>query len=137
MRAARIVDGRVVDYIEVEEFTDDWVPPGASRVGWLWDGRAFTDAGGSGGEASAPNDVPQTVPMLNAHLVLIAVGKMQSLVDLVAALPAPDRFEAQAYLNLAQTCKRDNKWVVQLGAVLGYDRAGLDQLFVQAAALTP
>lgn len=135
MRAALIVSGKVESFIEVEEFTDDWVAPGPSKIGWLWDGRVFSDPGGASEEPQVP--VPQSVPMLNAHLVLISAGKMQTLNDLVAGLPSAERFEAHAYLNLALTCKRDNKWVVQLGAALGYDPAGLDQLFIQAAALNP
>jgi hypothetical protein len=135
MRAALIVSGKVESFIEVEEFTDDWVAPGPSKIGWLWDGRVFTDPGGLIEEPEVP--VPQSVPMLNAHLALISAGKMQALTDLVAALPDASRFEAQAYLNLALTCKRDNKWVVQLGAALGYDSAALDQLFFQAATLNP
>lgn len=81
--------------------------------------------------------VPQSVPMLNAHLILIADGKMTALLDLVASLPDDERLEATAYLNLAQSCRRDNKWVIQLGPELGYDSAGLDQLFIRGDALNP
>lgn len=81
--------------------------------------------------------VPEEVPMLNAHLVLIAAGKMTALQDIVAALPEQEQQEAQAYLNLAQTCRRDNKWVLLMGPALGYDDAGLDQMFIDAGALNP
>ena len=75
--------------------------------------------------------------MLNAHLVLIRDGKMDQLLALVAQLADRDRQEADAYLNLAQTCRRDNKWVLQFGPGLGYDESGLDQLFIAADALSP
>lgn len=101
-------------------------------------GRYRLESAGDAGQAPQPQvDVPLSVPMLNAHLALIADGKMQLLLDLVAQLPDTDRMEVQAYLNLAQSCRRDNKWVVQLGPSLGYDSAGLDQLFIAAAALNP
>lgn len=88
-------------------------------------------------EAPSGPAVPESVPMLNAHLIIIHAGQMDALKALVAQLPEQDRLEAEAYLNLAQNCRRDNKWVALLGAGLGYDSAGLDQLFIAAAALNP
>nr|WP_315249327.1 hypothetical protein [uncultured Duganella sp.] len=81
--------------------------------------------------------VPESVPMLNAHLVIIHAGQMDALKALVAELPDQERQEAEAYLNLAQNCRRDNKWVALFGSGLGYDSDGLDQLFINAAALNP
>jgi len=81
--------------------------------------------------------VPESVPMLNAHLVIIQAGQMDALMALVEALPEMERQEAKAYLSLALNCRRDNKWVQLLGPGLGYDSAGLDQLFITADALKP
>lgn len=99
-------------------------------------------AADGGTTPTAPTDpttpaVPESVPMLNAHLVIIHAGKMEALKALVAELPDQERQEAEAYLNLAQNCRRDNKWVAMFGPGLGYDSAGLDQLFIAAAALNP
>lgn len=88
-------------------------------------------------KGAAPPQVPQEVPMLNAHLALIQAGKMDQVKALVTSLPDMERLEAEAYLNLAQTCRRDNKWVISIGAGLGYDAAGLDSLFRSAAAMNP
>jgi hypothetical protein len=132
MRAGQVEKGRIVNIIEVASLD---AFPGLVDATGVNIGDAWVNGGPV---APLPFPIPpQSVPMLNAHLVLISTGKMKLLVDLIGELPDADRFEAQAYLNLAQTCKRDNKWVVQLGAALGYDPAGLDQLFIQAAALNP
>lgn len=88
-------------------------------------------------ETPSGPSVPASVPMLNAHLIIIHAGQMDALKALVAQLPEQDRLEAEAYLNLAQHCRRDNKWVALFGPGLGYDSAGLDQLFINAAALNP
>lgn len=42
MRAAKIVNGVVETYIEVGEFTADWVAPADSKIGYAWDGEKFT-----------------------------------------------------------------------------------------------
>lgn len=79
--------------------------------------------------------VPESVPMLNAHLALIAAGKLDQLLALVAAMEPAQQQAANAYLNLAQTCRRDNALVAQLGPGIGLDEAGLDQLFIAAAGI--
>lgn len=84
-----------------------------------------------------PPAIPDSVPMLNAHLVLIRDGKLDQLNTLIGQLPDLERQEVQAYLNLALTCRRDNKWMLQLAPALGYDAAGLDQFFIAAGALNP
>lgn len=94
-------------------------------------------AAGEQPDVEMPVAIPDSVPMLNAHLLLIREGKLGQLIELVAALPDPDRQEVEAYLNLAQTFRRDNKWVQQFGPVLGYTPAGMDQFFILAAALNP
>lgn len=43
MRAAQIVDGVVVNFIEVDEFTEDWIDPTGAVLGSTWDGEVFTD----------------------------------------------------------------------------------------------
>lgn len=123
-------DGAVINRIVADE--------AFVRLNFPGHWRAEPDVGG--GDASTPPGpvtVPDWVPMLNAHLALIRDGKLDQLRGLVAALPDQDRQEADAYLNLAQTCRRDNKWVLQFGPSLGYDSAALDRLFITAAALNP
>lgn len=84
-----------------------------------------------------PAVVPDSVPMLNAHLALIAAGKMDAVTAAIEGMDVVDQQAANAYLNLAQTCRRDNALVAQLGPLIGLDSAGLDQLFIAAAALNP
>lgn len=48
-----------------------------------------------------------------------------------------DQQAASAHLNLTQACYRDNALVAQLDPAIGLDSAGLDQLFIAAAAINP
>lgn len=132
MIAAQLDGNTVINLFEVASLD---VLPGlvkgdGARIGDTWDGNGFV-------KPAVVKNVPQLVPMLNAHLVIIRAGKMPALQSLVAGMPEPDRLEAEAYLHLAQTCQRDNKWVQLLGPQLGYDEDGLDNLFVEAFAINP
>lgn len=122
--------GAVVNRINADEDFVRAAYPGRWRL------EAAAPVVDPGAEQPAPT-VPESVPMLNAHLAIIQAGKMGTLTDLIAALPEQDQQEADAYLNLAQNCRRDNKWVNQLGPALGWDSVALDQLFITAAALNP
>jgi hypothetical protein len=132
MIAAQLDRNTVVNLIEVDslDVLPDLIKGNGACIGDTWDGSAFI-------RPTMVRSVPQVVPMLNAHLVIIRAGKMPALHELVAALPEPERFEADAYLKLAQTCQRNNKWVILMGAQLGYDEEGLDQLFIAANSIDP
>lgn len=53
----------------------------------------------------------------------------------IASLPSEQRFPARMLLSSATTYERDHPLVPALGAMLGYDAAALDALWVSAAAL--
>jgi hypothetical protein len=76
--------------------------------------------------------VPESVPMLNAELVLISAGYW----DDVQAFVKEQGAVAVAFLNRAQTMRRDNALVNAWAAARG--KSGeLDGLFIEAAALNP
>lgn len=79
--------------------------------------------------------VPDQVPMLNAHLVLIEAGWIDGINAYIEAMPELDRSYARAYLNLALTMRRDHPLVLGIPAALGKTEAEVDALFIQAAAL--
>lgn len=81
--------------------------------------------------------VPQSIPMLNAHLVLIAAGWMAPIRIYLDGLTGPEGEAARAYLNLAQTMRRDHELVLSIPALLGKTEAEVDALFIQAATLDP
>ena len=87
--------------------------------------------------AAAIPVVPQSVPMLNAHLALIAAGWMTSIKAYLDALTGPAGDAARAYFTLAQTMRRDHDLVLSIPAALGKTEAEVDDLFIQAAALDP
>lgn len=53
----------------------------------------------------------------------------------IASLPAEQQFPARMLLSSATTYERDHPLVPALGAMLEYDAAALDALWVSAAAL--
>jgi len=83
--------------------------------------------------------VPQRIPMLNAHLMLIGAGLFDAVNAYIDALPddAPDRLrsKARAYFNLALTMERTHPLVLGIPAALGKTEAEVDALFVAGAAL--
>lgn len=79
--------------------------------------------------------VPQRVPMLNAHLVLIETGWMPLIDSFIDNMPENARSKARAYLTQAETMARDNELVLAIPAALGKTEAEVDQLFITAGAL--
>lgn len=82
-----------------------------------------------------PVVVPQRVPMLNAHLVLIEVGWMPALRAYLGAMPGTAGELARAYFDQALTMARDHPFVLSIPAALGKTEVEVDQLFVMAEAL--
>lgn len=81
--------------------------------------------------AEATSTVPQSVPKLNARLALIAAGYWTDVVAFVAEQGEV----ALAYLEDAQTMRRDNQLVNAWAAARGKTDAEVDALFIAAALL--
>jgi len=81
------------------------------------------------------NPVPDRIPMLNAHLVLIDVGWMDDVQTFLAGIPGPDGVKARAYFEQALTMERAHPLVAGFANALGKTDGEVDSLFIQAAAL--
>lgn len=80
--------------------------------------------------------VPQEVPMLNAHLAMIAAGWMAPVRTYIASIADPlRRARAEAFLDRAATMRRDHELVKLVPAAIGKTEAEVDALFAVAAAL--
>lgn len=79
--------------------------------------------------------VPASVTMRQARLALHANGLLASVPTAIAALPEPQRTQAQIEWDYSNGLERNNPFVATLGAALGLDGAGIDALFLQADAL--
>lgn len=134
MRAAQIQDGKVVNFIIVDAFTDSWIDPQNAQIGDFWDGTKFNRPHDPEDDPATPF-VPESVPMLNARLALIAAGLNTAADDYIAAMDGKPGEEARAYWNFAQNVRRDHPLVISLGSVLGKSSSELDQLFIEAAKL--
>jgi len=133
MRYAIIESGQVANMIVADaEFaasvgavacTDD------VGIGWTYDGTNWA------APAPKPPPVPGVVSMRQARLALLQAGKLQDVDAAIAALPSPDKEQAQIEWEYAAEVKRDSALVAQLAPALGLDAAALDALFITAATL--
>ena len=82
-------------------------------------------------------DVPQSVTMAQARKALILAGVSIASVDTaIASIPdATQRALAETDWEYAGTVQRDSLLVASLGAALGLTIEGVENLFIQAAAL--
>lgn len=85
--------------------------------------------------AAAVPRVPESVPMLNARLALIAAGHMGAVKTFVDAMPGTDGEQARAYLEYAQNVRRDHWLVEGIRQVLGLAPTDIDTLFITAATI--
>lgn len=86
--------------------------------------------------APAGPTVPEVVPMLNAHLVMIQAGWMPEVEAHIAAMEDEiAREQARAFLHKALTMRRDNALVEDYRAAKGRTHAEIDAMFIAAAQL--
>lgn len=79
--------------------------------------------------------IPQSVTQRQARLMLHRQGVLSGVGAVIAAMPEPQRTEAQIEWEFASEILRASPLVGAMGAALGLDDAGLDQLFIAAAEL--
>ena len=84
---------------------------------------------------NAPPPVPASIPMLNAHLTLIAHGWMADVMAYLASLPGVEGDQARIYFDKAQTMRRDHPLVKGIPAAIGKTEDEVDALFIAAEAL--
>lgn len=82
-----------------------------------------------------PAVVPSSVSMRQARLALLQAGKLSAVDAAIAALPSPEKEQAQIEWEYATEVKRDSALVAQLAPALGLESAALDALFITAATL--
>ena len=80
--------------------------------------------------------VPASVTRRQARQALLLAGLLDQVQVAIDAIPDPvQRGMLQIEWDDGQTFDRDRPTVLTIGAALGLDDAGLDQLFIAAAAL--
>jgi hypothetical protein len=84
---------------------------------------------------TAPAPVPPSVTRRQARQALLLNSLLAQVDPIIAAMQEPDRGLAQIWWADSLDFERNHALVVQVGAALGLDAAGLDALFVQAARL--
>ena len=77
---------------------------------------------------------PSSVTMRQGREVLIDMGLLDEVDAIIAAIPDPvQRAKASNYFNMSNTMERNNVWVKNIGAALGFSEAQLDDLFIEAS----
>lgn len=102
----------------------------------VWAGGAYSYVDGAWMVANqALLLVPTKVTMRQARRALLGAGLLASVTAAIAALPSPQKEEAQIEWEYSQEVQRHNGFVSLLAPSLGLSAAQLDALFVTAAAL--
>jgi len=70
-----------------------------------------------------------------ARLALLQNGLLDQVDAIIASLPEPQKSIAQTDWEYAVSIERSSPWIAQIGAALGLDDEGLDELFALAATL--
>lgn len=82
-----------------------------------------------------PAPVPSVVSMRQARLALLGAGLLASVGAAIERLPSPQKESARIEWEYSTEVQRSSGLVSMMGEALGLDDAGLDALFVAAAAL--
>jgi hypothetical protein len=83
-----------------------------------------------------PPAIPQSVTRRQARQALLLAGKLDLVQPAIDAIPnAPQRAMMQIEWDDSQDFERNRPSLIAIGGAIGLDAAGIDALFVQAAAL--
>lgn len=101
------------------------------------DYQRWLDAGNTPEDADPPPppSVPQEVTMRQARLALLGIGMLSTVEAAIDALPEPPRTAARIEWDYSNTIQRNNGFVSQLAATLGFSESQLDELFITASGL--
>lgn len=87
------------------------------------------------GSSPPPSAGVSSITMRQARLALANVGKLDDVELAIAALPEPQKTQAQIEWEYSNEVQRNKPLVTLLGAALGFSESELDALFVDAAGL--
>lgn len=79
--------------------------------------------------------IPQSVSMRQARIALSRINKLSSITSAIAALPSPQKQEAEITWEYSQEVQRRNGFVSQIAPILGMSETDLDNLFIEASKL--
>jgi hypothetical protein len=82
-----------------------------------------------------PPAIPTMVTMRQARLALLRGGLLSQVDAAIAALPSPQKEEAEIEWEYSQEVHRDRALVQMLAPALGLTESDLDDLFIMGATL--
>ncbi|MES2685493.1 MAG: hypothetical protein V4706_01660 [Pseudomonadota bacterium] len=81
------------------------------------------------------SNVPESITMRQARLVLFTAGLIGSVQAAIDSLPSPEKEKAQIEWDFSNEVQRHNGFVSTLGPALGLTEEQIDALFVTGATL--
>lgn len=81
------------------------------------------------------SNVPASITMRQARLVLFTAGLIGAVQTAINSLPSPDKEKAQIEWDYSNEVLRHNGFVATLGPALGLSEAQIDALFITGATL--
>jgi hypothetical protein len=80
-------------------------------------------------------EIPKTISMRQARLVLLKSGFLPTIEEVLRALPSPSREVAIIEWEYATEVHRDSDLINSLGPVLGLSDEQIDQMFIDGAVI--
>lgn len=115
-----------------------------TALGWVGDGIVYqSSVVGKGCKVEdyvqpppvIEQQVPDDVRNAQARLALRKAGLLERVLAEIEAMEEPHRTDAKIVWEYEQNIRRDNNFVLSLGALLGLNSKQLDDLFILAATL--
>lgn len=82
-----------------------------------------------------PESVPQSLTARQARLALHGIGKLSGVPAAIAALPEPQKTQAEIEWEYATHIERNNQFVAVLASALQLTDEQINQLFIEGAKL--
>lgn len=127
---------------EIQLSSGEWLPFTASSNDTEQHGRdVFAAIIESGNVADyiepepLPEPVPQKLTARQARLALHSIGKLADVPAAIAALPEPQKTNAEIEWEYATYIERNNPFVAVLASALQLTDEQIDQLFIEGAKL--
>lgn len=134
MNYAIVENGTVINVaLSDEPIASNWIQSDIAKIGDNYDPETgvFTTLS----YEELPEPVPQKLTARQARLALHSIGKLADVPAAIAALPEPQKTNAEIEWEYATYIERNNPFVAVLASALQLTDEQIDQLFIEGAKL--
>lgn len=134
MNYAIVENGTVINVaLSDEPIASNWIQSDIAKIGDIYD--PATGVFTTPSFEELPEPVPQAITARQARLVLHSIGKLSDVPGAIAALPEPQKTQAEIEWEYATHIERDNPFVDVLADALQLTDEQKAQLFIEGAKL--